>query len=422
MYTAGNTRETITPPAWRQPIVSYADHLATSHTPATAEVYVRHVRRLADAFPDTAPADLTTARLSDWLARQNWSTDTRRKMITSWRSFYRHLVDTRQSRRNPIAGLPIRIQPPGPAPRAVPRLWLEPIDGYLVNLRAGGRTAGTVELYRYVLLDLANTFPNPWKVSDDDLTGWVGRVDLSPDYRKTRRSVARGFYGWAVRTGRTKANPAAGLPTVRVPRALPRPITNPALLDALHRADDRQRTIMLLAALAGLRRAEIAGLAWEDWNGDQLTIRGKGGRYRWVPVHPELTEALTAWRQRSQPSPYVFPNPKTGQPLTPPHLATLLRGALPPGWTLHQLRHRFATTAYGVQRDLRAVQELLGHAKPETTARYAAVPDGAISAAVAGVGIIDAWRSAPAGLDGHRWPCPRAQSRDTDCTDQGCRQ
>ena len=51
----------------------------------------------------------------------------------------------------------------------------------------------------------------------------------------------------------------------------------------------------------------------------------------------------------------------------------------------HTLRHRFATTAYGVERDLRAVQELLGHSKPETTARYVAVPEGALRTAVAGV-------------------------------------
>ena len=50
-------------------------------------------------------------------------------------------------------------------------------------------------------------------------------------------------------------------------------------------------------------------------------------------------------------------------------------------------RHRFATQAYRTGRDLRAVQELLGHAKPETTARYAAVPDGSLAAAVAGVGL-----------------------------------
>ncbi|HET6299160.1 MAG TPA: site-specific integrase, partial [Kribbella sp.] len=54
-------------------------------------------------------------------------------------------------------------------------------------------------------------------------------------------------------------------------------------------------------------------------------------------------------------------------------------------WTGHSLRHRFASAAYAVDRDLRAVQELLGHSKPETTARYVATPDGALRAAVAGV-------------------------------------
>jgi integrase len=61
-----------------------------------------------------------------------------------------------------------------------------------------------------------------------------------------------------------------------------------------------------------------------------------------------------------------------------------------PGTSGSTLRHRFAMRAYMSERDLRAVQELLGHAKPETTARYAAVPDGALLAAVMGVGS-EAW-------------------------------
>jgi integrase len=53
------------------------------------------------------------------------------------------------------------------------------------------------------------------------------------------------------------------------------------------------------------------------------------------------------------------------------------------GWSGHSCRHAFASKAYAGTRDLRAVQTLLGHSKPETTARYTAVPDGALAAAVA---------------------------------------
>ena len=67
-------------------------------------------------------------------------------------------------------------------------------------------------------------------------------------------------------------------------------------------------------------------------------------------------------------------------------VSCVLSQVLPPGWSAHSLRHAFASRAYAGTRDLRAVQTLLGHSKPETTARYTAVPDGALAAAVAAAG------------------------------------
>lgn len=58
------------------------------------------------------------------------------------------------------------------------------------------------------------------------------------------------------------------------------------------------------------------------------------------------------------------------------------------GWSAHTLRHAAASRWYAVERDLRAVQELLGHSKPETTARYTAVPGDARRAAVCGVDLV----------------------------------
>ena len=61
----------------------------------------------------------------------------------------------------------------------------------------------------------------------------------------------------------------------------------------------------------------------------------------------------------------------------------LIARALPDQWTAHPLRHRFATVAYQGTRDLLAVQELLGHSKPETTRNYIRLPQDALRAAVA---------------------------------------
>ena len=68
---------------------------------------------------------------------------------------------------------------------------------------------------------------------------------------------------------------------------------------------------------------------------------------------------------------------QTGGHLSPGYLGKLVSAALGDGVVPHQLRHAFATRAYAVDRDLLTVQQLLGHAKPETTALYARIPDEA---------------------------------------------
>ncbi len=184
-------------------------------------------------------------------------------------------------------------------------------------------------------------------------------------------------------------------------RALPRPAPDDAVRAALAAADDRVRLALYLAVFAGLRRAEIAAVHTRDIEDQALHVHGKGGHERLVPLHPELRAALraelrrrregvpgTGWgRGPVKPGGWLFPSDVADEHLTAHHLGKLIAAALPDGWTTHTLRHRFATKAYRTGRDLRAVQELLGHAKPETTAIYAAVPDGALEAAVAGVGV-----------------------------------
>ena len=68
--------------------------------------------------------------------------------------------------------------------------------------------------------------------------------------------------------------------------------------------------------------------------------------------------------------------------LTPAHVGKIVSRLLPEAWTCHTLRHRCATVAYHASHDLRAVQELLGHAKPETTAAYTLVPQDSVRALV----------------------------------------
>lgn len=97
-----------------------------------------------------------------------------------------------------------------------------------------------------------------------------------------------------------------------------------------------------------------------------------------MPISDEPAEQLIAI-----PTTYVFHNPTTARPITPQHLGKLVAAALPGHLTAHTLRHRFATTAYAAERDLRAVQELLGHVSPVTTAIYTKVADESMRRAAA---------------------------------------
>lgn len=121
----------------------------------------------------------------------------------------------------------------------------------------------------------------------------------------------------------------------------------------------------------------------------------KGGRVRVVPLADRFARSLraerarrlrgivgTGWRYAPDPSsPYVFPGARGVAHMHPETVGAVLKRLLGDQWTGHTLRHRFATAAYAGTRDLRAVQELLGHASPVTTQRYVAISDDALRAA-----------------------------------------
>ena len=253
--------------------------------------------------------------------------------------------------------------------------WATPVASYLDHLRAAHRSPGTVRLHRHYLRHLATYVPQPFHTSTEALTRALAVPTWSAETRKSARAVVVSFYGWAHRTGRIAADPATGLLPVRVPPGQPRPAPEAVLDAALASARGRERLMLLLAAHAGLRCAEIARVHRADLVAGVLYVRGKGGKTRLVPVeHPEIVEALRG-------DGWLFPG-RGGQPLTPGTVSALLSTALPDGWTGHTLRHRFATRAYAGTRDVLAVGRALGHARPETTQRYVQLPHDALLAVV----------------------------------------
>jgi len=217
----------------------------------------------------------------------------------------------------------------------------------------------------------------------------------SQETRRSNRATLRAFYKWAAQSGRTRRNPAAALPSIPAPHTVPRPTPDEVLTRSLAIASDRDRLILLLAAYAGLRRAEIAQLRWDHITGEGIRVHGKGGKIRIVPVHPELQRLIIAEKLRRNAGrsgsgyrytagldgPWLFPGQCDGH-MTPAAIGKTAARALGSGWSAHSLRHAFATKIYAGTHDLLAVQELLGHSKPETSRRYTQLSDGALSDAV----------------------------------------
>lgn len=276
--------------------------------------------------------------------------------------------------------------------KPVPAAWVEPIDDYLLTLAAAGHSPGTLKARRSYLTTLARGLGcPPDAVTGEALVEWFGRqAHWTPETRKGYRSSARGFFGWAYRTGRVPAYLGDELPRPRPPRAVPRPVPDTAWRSTLASADARTTLMMRLAAEAGLRRAEVARVhtadLTESFGGAQLLVHGKGGKQRVVPVAEDLAALIRLGAAGHTPGApatgWLFPD-GTGDHLTPNWVGLLVSRALPDGYTMHALRHRFASRAYRGTRNLRAVQQLLGHESIGTTERYTAVDDDEMRAAAA---------------------------------------
>lgn len=205
---------------------------------------------------------------------------------------------------------------------------------------------------------------------------WIGADDRAQWTKRSRAMSVRLFYRWAVKTGRCATNPTEDVPVPVAPRPHPRPTPDNAYDVALSRADDRLRLMLRLAAELGMRCDEVAKAHEDDLVPDladwSLIVRGKGGRDRTLPLPPGLS-ALIRRRLAELGGGCLFPGKVDGH-LSARWVGKLVAHALPGAWTMHTLRHRFGTKAYAASRDLLLVQELLGHASPNTTQGYVAVP------------------------------------------------
>jgi integrase/recombinase XerC len=206
-------------------------------------------------------------------------------------------------------------------------------------------------------------------------------------------SAWRSYYRWLARRGELTTDPTAGLRAPKRPRPLPKALAidqTAALLAAP--GDDllalRDRAMIELFYSSGLRLAELAaldlvagrhGAAGLDLAGSEVTVTGKRGKTRTVPVGAKAAEALAAWLEQrlaiaAADEPALFVS-RRGTRLSPRAIELrLAHWAKKSGLGLHvhphMLRHSFASHVLQSSGDLRAVQEMLGHASISTTQIY----------------------------------------------------
>jgi len=275
------------------------------------------------------------------------------------------------------------------------------IERYLEHVRVEKRLAQrTVELYA---LDLQKLSENAAKanvkltrVQNAHVRRWVAQMHSAG---RSGRGIAlilsgwRGFYTWLGKQGSIASNPVTDVRAPKAPKPLPKALSVDDSVQLAEFEDEnadpwieaRDASIVEMLYGCGLRVGELVGLdvaasskarGWVDLDSGEAHVLGKGSKRRSVPVGAKAITALREWLQLrgEHENPALFLG-RNGTRLTAQSVwARLKRRSLVAGLATpvhpHMLRHSFASHVLQSSQDLRAVQELLGHANITTTQVY----------------------------------------------------
>jgi integrase/recombinase XerC len=288
----------------------------------------------------------------------------------------------------------------------------EPIGRYLGQLATQRQLSPhTVQAYRRDLQELC-ALPGPpaWAAwTDTDIRRLAATLrtrGIAPRSIARKLSSWRGFFDWLARQGQLTANPAAAVRAPKRAKSLPKALSVDDAVQlvgapATPRGEPEpfelcNRAMFELLYSSGLRVSELAGLdlawqagaagrpaslGWIDVDAAEVIVTGKGGKMRKVPVGRHALAALAAWIA-------VRPPPRDGgaalflsaraSRITPRVVQLRLKAHAARSGTLvnvhpHVLRHSFASHVLQSSGDLRAVQEMLGHASIASTQVYTAL-------------------------------------------------
>jgi integrase/recombinase XerD len=248
------------------------------------------------------------------------------------------------------------------------------------ELRLRGYSPRTIKVYSgHIRAFLAHIPLSAERARDEDVRSYllhlVERKRVSRAYLNQTISAIKFLYGQVLDSPRAVAR----VPRPRAERKLPQVLSRPEVVRLLNAPrNPKHRALLLLAYSGGLRVSEVVRLRVEDIQGERGLIRvrgGKGGKDRYTTLSPLVLRALREYWRAFRPRTWLFPGEREGRHLTARSAQKVLdrsreRAGIRRGISMQTLRHSFATHLLEDGTDLRYVQELLGHSRPETTMIY----------------------------------------------------
>jgi site-specific recombinase XerD len=246
---------------------------------------------------------------------------------------------------------------------------------------------------------------NPVQVDYKVLRRWAARLSqrgAAPRTMARKLASIRSLFRSLLEHGEVASNPADLLPAPRLPQTLPttlKPADVAALLERIPAStplEQRDRALFELAYSSGLRAEELVDLDVTniDFDAEQVRVEGKGAKTRFVPAGEHALRSIAAYLERARPAlagadaeSALFLS-KSGRRLSTSDVRRRLRvwarhASTQTGVHPHALRHSFATHLLEGGADLRAIQEMLGHASISTTQVYTRVESARLRAAYA---------------------------------------
>jgi len=218
-------------------------------------------------------------------------------------------------------------------------------------------------------LDTEVSVPEPWVT--DFLSFLSSLRNYHPRTLHRIISTLSSFYKFLKLQKVVETNPLADMERPKVKGQELVYMKHSQVLELLTKiTDPRDRLVVRTIYATGVRVSELSGIRMEDidFGGHTIRVKGKGGKIRTVFIDGDTLDEIRAFAGDRKEGP-LFPG-QMGKPLSPRTIQFIFRQYAPPGITPHKLRHSYASELYTRSKNLRVVQENLGHSSIKTTEIY----------------------------------------------------